>query len=196
MKTILCFGDSNTFGTPPMPDLGADDRFGLDQRWPRIMAAGLGAGWHLVEEGHPGRTTVHDDPIEGAHRNGSRVLLSVLESHHPVDVLVLMLGTNDSKQRFALGRVDIALGAGRLVDMALASGRVRNILLVAPPPVQERGALADIFAGAEARMAGLAADMAWVAKARGVEFMDAGRVIAVDPLDGVHFSAASHTALG
>lgn len=196
MKTILCFGDSNTFGTPPMAALDEDRRFGLDERWPRIMADALGAGWHLVEEGQPGRTSVHDDPIEGAHRNGSRILLAVLESHRPVDVMVLMLGTNDTKQRYGLGTQDVALGLGRLIDMALASGRVDKILVVCPPKVLERGVLAQIFAGAEARSDGLADEMRRVAEQRDLAFFDAGTVIASDPLDGVHFDTAAHRKLG
>ena len=196
MKTILCFGDSNTFGTPPMERLGEDRRFDLETRWPRVMANALGEGWHLVEEGHPGRTTVHDDPVEGEHRNAVRVLLAILESHRPVDVLVIMLGTNDHKQRFALGTQDIAFGAARLVDMALASGRVKQVLLVCPPKVLERGVLAQMFAGAEARSEGLAEEMARVARARGVAFFDAGSVIGSDDLDGVHFGAEAHGVLG
>lgn len=196
MKTVLCFGDSNTYGTPPMERLGEDRRFGLDTRWPRIMAAALGAGWHLVEEGLPGRTTVHDDPVEGEHRNGARVLLAAIESHRPVDVLVIMLGTNDTKQRFGLGTQDIAFGAGRLVRIAQASGHVGKILLVCPPKVLERGVLGQIFAGAEARSDGLAAEMAREAGVQGVGFFDAGSVIESDPLDGVHFGEAAHAALG
>ncbi|MAC77793.1 MAG: hydrolase [Rhodobacteraceae bacterium] len=196
MKTVLCFGDSNTYGTLPMPSLDHDERYGMDTRWPRVMAAGLGEGWHLVEEGHPGRTTVHDDPIEGIHRNGARILLAILDSHRPVDVLVLMLGTNDHKQRFGLGPQDIAMGAGRLVAMAQASGRVDKILLVCPPKCLERGVLAQIFAGAEARGKGLADEMKREAAAKGVAFFDAGTVIESDPVDGVHFSAEAHVALG
>lgn len=196
MKTVLCFGDSNTYGTVPMTRLDHDERFDMDTRWPRVMAAGLGGGWHLVEEGHPGRTTVHDDPIEGIHRNGARILPAILDSHRPVDLLILMLGTNDHKQRFGLGTQDIAMGAGRLVTMAQASGRVDKILLVCPPKCLERGVLAQVFAGAEARSEGLAAEMAREAASKGVAFFDAGTVIDSDPLDGVHFSAAGHRALG
>ena len=196
MRTVLCFGDSNTFGTPPMVRLELTERFGPAIRWPGVMAAALGDGWHMVEEGHPGRTTVHDDPVEGAHRNATRVLLAILESHRPIDVMVLMLGTNDHKLRFGLGTQDIALGAARLVRMAQASSHVGKILLVCPPKVLERGVLARIFAGAEARSDGLAADMAGVARSLGVGFLDAGSVIDSDPLDGVHFGEAAHAALG
>ena len=195
-RRVVCFGDSNTHGTPPMAALSDDARFGPDIRWPRIMSDELGGDWDLVEEGHPGRTTVFDDPIEGAHRNGFRVLPSIIESHKWIDVLVLMLGTNDSKQRFGLTTLDIALGMGRLAELAVASPYVKQTLVVCPPPVLERAALAEIFQGAEQRTNGLADKMERVAKFRGAYFFDAGTVIESDPLDGVHFSEESHAKLG
>lgn len=195
MKTVLCFGDSNTHGTPPMTHLEEDARFGPDVRWPCQMARELGADWHMIEEGHPGRTTVHDDPIEGAHRNGLRALPAIIESHKWIDVLVVMLGTNDCKERFSLTSQDIALGIRRLIDDARASPYVREILVVAPPPVSETGCLAEIFRGGAARSAGLAPPLAAICAAREVPFLDAGSLISCDPLDGVHFDANAHAAL-
>ncbi|MDD9910708.1 MAG: SGNH/GDSL hydrolase family protein [Ahrensia sp.] len=195
-KTIVCFGDSNTHGTPPMRLLSDDARFGPDIRWPQRMARQLGPEWHLVEEGHPGRNTVFDDPIEGEHRNGFRVLPAIIESHKWIDVLVIMLGTNDCKQRFGLTTLDIALGMGRLVDLVKASPYVHDVLVVCPPPVLERGALAEIFQGAEKRCEGLADKMRRVAQFRQAHFFNAGDVIACDPLDGVHFSEEAHADLG
>ncbi|PSL19671.1 SGNH/GDSL hydrolase family protein [Shimia abyssi] len=197
MPDILCFGDSNTHGTCPMvPEFGGIERFGRDLRWPCVMARALGADWHLIEEGQPGRTTVLDDPIEGEHRNGRRVLPAIIESHGPIDVMIIMLGTNDQKARFGLTGRDIALGAGRLVEMALASGKVGRVLMVCPPPVLERGEANEVFAGAEARSAGLATKYAEVARALGVAFFDAGGVIESHPDEGVHFGGAAHRALG
>ena len=94
MKTIVCFGDSNTHGTCPMRDLDDVGRFDAQTRWPGVMAAALGAGWQVIEEGHPGRTTVHDDPLEGRHKNGMPALLVALETHRPIDLVIIMLGTN------------------------------------------------------------------------------------------------------
>ena len=80
-RTILCFGDSNTHGTKPMPDLNGAGRFDHAARWPSVMGQALGQGFEVISEGHPGRTTVHDDPMEGDYRNGIRVLPALLESH-------------------------------------------------------------------------------------------------------------------
>ncbi len=196
MPTILLYGDSNTFGTPPMAALGEDRRFDAATRWPGVLAAALGQGVDVIAEGHPGRTTVHDDPIEGAHRNGLTILPAIIESHRPIDVAVLMLGTNDHKQRFSLTGYDIACGARRLIEVMQGSGHVRHILWICPPRPLERGCLAEMFQGAEARGTSVAANMRTMAEECGVDFLDAGEIIAVDPLDGVHLNEAAHAALG
>ena len=95
-RTLLCYGDSNTHGTMPMPDLGFQGRYSRDERWSGRLQRLL-PDWEVIAEGHPGRTTVHDDPVEGAHRNGLTVLPALLETHRPVDAVLLKLGTNDLK---------------------------------------------------------------------------------------------------
>ena len=87
-----------------------------------LTTARLDAARHLVEEGHPGRTTVHDDPIEGEHRNGARILPALLESHRPIDLLAIHLGTNDLKHRFSVTAFEIARSLERLVLAAKAEG--------------------------------------------------------------------------
>ena len=110
MKTILCFGDSNTWGfipesiTAPFPA-----RHPHDVRWTGILARELGPNLRVIEEGQNGRTTVHDDPFAAA-RNGKLVLPAILESHKPLDLVVLMLGTNDLKNVFGVSPGEIAMG--------------------------------------------------------------------------------------
>ena len=194
MRRILCYGDSNTFGTGPMRALSDDPIHPKHIRWAGVMATELGVGWDVVVEGLPGRTTVHDDPIEGAHRNGLRTLRAIIESHRPVDLLILMLGTNDTKQRFGLYTQDIALGVSRLIREAQETGHVAQVLAICPPPVREKGDLAEIFVGAEKRCDGLPEQMARFAGENIAAFMDAGDIISVDPTDGVHWNADSHDA--
>ena len=107
-RTVLVYGDSNSHGTAPMATLEDMVRLGPEERWPGVLAAELGDGWLVREEGLPGRTTVYPDPVSGAHKNGLAVLPAVLESHRPVDVVALMLGTNDLKHRFQAPVVEIA----------------------------------------------------------------------------------------
>jgi lysophospholipase L1-like esterase len=200
-STVLVYGDSNSYGTKPMPTLLEKERFGPDVRWPCVMAAELGRRWRLVEEGLPGRTTVHPDPIEGVHKNGLAVLPAVLESHSPIDLVILMLGTNDLKARFQVPPVEIAAGVEQLVRLIRQNivgpqKAAPSLLLVSPPNVIEAGCLAEIFAGAEPKSRRLAGFYAEVARRWGAAFLDAGEVIGPSPVDGVHFEAGDHVRLG
>lgn len=198
-RTILLFGDSNTHGTMPMPDLGFGGRFDRDDRWAGRLAKLL-PDWEVIAEGHPGRTTVHDDPVEGAHRNGLTVLPALLESHKPLDVVLMMLGTNDLKERFSVNACDIALSLERLVRLILASGTgpangAPGVLLVAPPPIIEVGCLAGMFAGGAAKSRALPAEIKAAAARVGVPFLDAGQVVKVSPVDGIHYDAEANPLL-
>lgn len=196
MRRILIYGDSNSYGTAPMPHLGADAVHPRGLRWGDVMARALGADWDVVIEGLPGRTTVHDDPIEGAYRNGLTVLPAILHTHKPIELLVICLGTNDLKYRFGLLAEDVALGLARLAREAMASGVVGKVLMLAPPEPRECGDFADMFRGVEDRAAGLADHVARFAAVEGAAFFDAGSVIAVDPADGIHWSVQAHETLG
>lgn len=199
MPTILTFGDSNTHGTPPMTDRVLRARHGRDIRWPQVMARSL--GWDLVEEGLPGRTAQFDDPVMDGLMNGHPALRQALQSHGPLDVLTIMLGTNDVKTRFGATPEQVMAGMAALLDLATSAemqdrhGGFR-VLLICPPPVQETGVLAMDFWGATAKSQALPPLYAALAASRGVGFLDAGQVIAVSPVDGVHFDAAAHLTLG
>lgn len=179
-----------------MSVIGPHERYPKGERWPDITAAALGPGFDVIAEGLPGRTTVHDDPIEGGVRAGLDVLPAVLHSHAPIDLLVLMLGTNDLKPRFSVTAVEIARSVERLGQQALASGFVKDLILVAPVPVQEAGVLAEIFQGAEARQAGLSSQIHAAANRLDAGFVEAGMHIAVSSKDGVHWDAATHHVFG
>lgn len=199
MRTMVLFGDSNTHGTMPVTALGESERFGRDERWAGRLARLL-PEWEVINEGLPGRTTLHDDPIEGAHRNGLAVLPAILETHRPVDLVVLMLGTNDLKKRFGLGALDIALSAERLVAFIRAhgagpGGRAPGVLLICPPPIEEVGCLAEMFAGGAATSRALAPRMAEAAVRLGVPFLDAGTLLRVSPTDGIHYDPAANPVL-
>lgn len=196
MKTILCYGDSNTHGTAPMPALGADLRHPPGARWPDAMALALGSGYQVLSEGLPGRTTVHDDMVEGGMRNGLTVLTAILHSHKPIDLMLLMLGTNDLKVRFSVTAFEIARSVERLVMVARAEGVVAEIVLITPPPVREIGTLHEVFVGAEARQQGLEAQMDAAAGRLGCAVLRAGDHVSVSPVDGVHWTADAHRHFG
>jgi lysophospholipase L1-like esterase len=199
--SILCYGDSNTHGTLPMPDDASKARRPRSDRWTGVLAGTLGPGFHVIEEGQPGRTTVHDDPIEGAHKNGRTVLPAILETHRPIDMVVLMLGTNDLKARFAVTPADIARSLASLVDIVRGTpsgpdGGAPDIVLIAPAPIVATGWLAGHFTGGAAKSQALSPLIAALAKGRDAGFVDAASCGAVDPLDGVHLTKDAHHALG
>lgn len=198
MPVVMCFGDSNTHGTPPIVDLSRYERYGVGVRWPSLVRQALGC--EVIEEGLPGRTSMFDDPIMGGHMNGQVGLKIALESHGPLDVLVLMLGTNDVKARFTSTPEAVVGGIASLLD--IAQHRVMQerhggfkVLLVCPTPVVEVGPIKGEFWGGAARSQALSPLYAVLARSRGVEFLDAGRVIKVSPLDGVHFDHGEHAKL-
>jgi lysophospholipase L1-like esterase len=201
MPTLLCFGDSNTYGTKPMTDRDRQERYGPDQRWTGILRRELGAGWTVIDEGLPGRTTMHDDPLEGAHKNGRRYLQACLESHRPLDAIVLMLGTNDLKARFSLPPEDIADGVDKLLQIILAAeagpgGRPPRVLVLAPPPLGKLDLLAGMFSGGTEKSRRLAPLYAAIADRRGVDFLDTGPVIRSSDIDGIHFDLDALEPLG
>lgn len=200
-RTLMCFGDSNTHGTPPIVE-GVDPvRHGPQTRWPCIAHRALGAGWDLVEEGLPGRTAQFKDPVMGAHMDGRIGLDIALNSHGPIDVMTLMLGTNDVKTRFAVSADHVLAGIAGLLDVALGEvAQTRHggfkILLICPTPVLEQGPFAGEFYGGRAKSLALPPLYQALAAARGIGFLDAGQIIEASPIDGVHFGAEAHATLG
>ena len=139
-KHIICFGDSNTHGYCADPADCADGgiRFNEDERWTRLLQKKLGDEYLVIEEGLSGRTTCFDDPIHEA-MSGLDYITPCLKSHEDVDLLIIMLGTNDTKDRFYASAGCIAIGMGRLVKKAMATecwgGKKPNILVLCPPPI-------------------------------------------------------------
>ncbi len=201
MPILLTFGDSNTHGTPPIVARGPYDRYGPAIRWPTRAAAALGADWTLVEEGLPGRTTMFPDPLMGAHMDGQAGLKIALQSHGPIDVLTIMLGTNDTKTMFGATPEAITGGLAGLLaiansdEMQARHGGFRT-LVICPPPVKEQGPIADQFFGAAAKSAALPPLFAALARHWGAGFLDAGPLIETAEADGVHYEPAAHLALG
>ena len=196
MRRILCFGDSNTWGYDP----ATEDRFDDQTRWTGVLQAALGADFTVIEEGLNGRTTVWNDPIEG-YKNGHDYLVPCLETHRPLDLVVLMLGTNDLKRRFSLSAYDIAQGVAVLLraisySKAGRDGHAPRVLLLAPPPVAKLTGFAEMFEGSEAKSLLLGQHYRAVAVEYNVAFLDTSTVIRSSDLDGIHFEAEEHAKLG
>ena len=202
MKTILCYGDSNTWGADP----AGGGRFDRHTRWPGVLRVLLNADrpaddpeYWIVEAGLNGRTTCRDDPVEGD-KNGLAQIGAILESAKPIDLVVVMLGTNDLKVRFAPTAQDVARGAQRVVRAAAASGTgpggaAPATLMVAPAPVAKLSYFREMFAGSQEISRNLAARYRQFAAEIGSPFLDAGSVIVSSDLDGIHLEASQHRKL-
>lgn len=133
---ILCFGDSNTYGYNPKNGL----RYKKNVRWTGILQKLLGENYKVIEEGLNGRTTVFDDPfLEG--RCGLNDITKCLNLHKPIDLLIVMLGTNDTKEIFNADANTITKGLETLLNKAMSSFEVftnnkPNILIIAPFPIR------------------------------------------------------------
>jgi lysophospholipase L1-like esterase len=196
VSTILAFGDSLSWGIVP----GTRDRWPFAQRWAGVLEVCLGPPVRVIEEHLNGRTTAFDNPVLPG-RNGLAALPVLLESHAPLDVVIVMLGGNDLQRIQNLTAYESALGTSALVDAIRRApleggGSAPGILLVAPPPLRPRNGTEEKFAGAAAPSGELAARQRAVAAQKGCGFFDAGGVIETSAVDGVHLDSAAHRALG
>ncbi len=196
MKTVLCYGDSNTWGYNP----ATQDRYGRDERWAGVFRNTLGDEYLVIEEGLNGRTTVWDDPIEG-YKNGKEYLIPCLETHKPLDLVIIMLGTNDLKKRFSLSAFDIANGACVLMKIVQKSevgidGNPPKVLMMAPPPIVKLTDFAAMFEGAKPKSDLFSQEYARVAQENDCEFLDTTDIIVSSDVDGIHFDSGEHRKLG
>ncbi|RUU58327.1 SGNH/GDSL hydrolase family protein [Mesorhizobium sp. M2C.T.Ca.TU.002.02.1.1] len=199
MKTILCYGDSLTWGY----DAGSLGRHALEDRWPSVLGAALGEGVEVIAEGLNGRTTAFDEYLAGADRNGARILPTILTSHAPLDLVILMLGANDMKPWIHGNPVAAKQGIQRLIDIVRGHDYpfdwpAPQILIVAPPAVTrtDNAEFKEMFAGGDDASKRLAPQYSALADEAGCGFFDAGTVATTTPLDGVHLDAENTRRLG
>lgn len=194
MATVLCFGDSNTWGTVP----GEQRRYSVDERWPGLLKSALSKQIDVIEEGQQGRTLMHNNPFQGE-KGGQRYLKDCLELYSPQLVLIL-LGTNDLKKRFSLSAEVVAKSAANLAKATQqfkgsSLSHSAHVLLIAPPPVYEVGGYAKMYEGAAAKSRELAAHYAKYAAAVGCGFFDAGSVVTSCKEEGIHWPVDQHQCL-
>lgn len=204
-KHILCFGDSNTHGYCADPGDCEDGgiRFTENQRWTRLLQNALDEDYLVIEEGLSGRTTCFDDPLhEGL--NALPYIYPCLKSHEVIDLLIIMLGTNDCKDRFYASAACIGLGMARLVNKAMSvdcwGGKAPNILVIAPPPIGE-GMLTSPVAQTMGQLCveksrQLGSSYREQCELLGVSFLDAGELgCAFNTVDFMHLTSRGHARL-
>jgi lysophospholipase L1-like esterase len=207
MKTILCYGDSNTWGFDPHT-LG---RYDHKTRWPQVLSRLLNEGadkgsgspedpaWWVVEEGQNGRTTCREDPVEGD-KNGLRQLLPILESHKPFDVAAVMLGTNDLKPRYSPLPYDIARGAQHVVQAIQGSQMGPGnsspvVIMICPPATVDSPVFKHIFGNSVELSKKLPPLYRALAKECGAIYLEAGKYITSSSADGIHLDPDGHLKL-
>ena len=199
-KNILCFGDSNTHGY----NSKTGGRFDVNERWTKVLQKNLGDDYYIIEEGLSGRTTSFEDPVfEGL--CGLNVIYPCMMSHEPLDLVIIMLGTNDTKDRFNANSFIIGKGLERLaqktIDTHAAWRGAPNVLLIAPPPIHpdyaKTAVAGEMGDKCVERSRGLAKEFKDVADRLHCHFLDAGSIPGIEmyPYDWMHLSLESHKLL-
>jgi lysophospholipase L1-like esterase len=200
MKQILVYGDSLSWGIVP----GTRRRLPFAERWPAILERELvraGSSVRLIEDCLNGRRTVWEDPFK-AGRNGLTGIEQRIEVNSPLALVILMLGTNDFQSMHQHNAAHSALGIATLVRAIRRAPiepdmPVPPVLILAPPRTgTPAGTSVDKFAGARERSEGLETAIASIAAELSCAFFDAGRIITVSRVDGVHLDADQHEVLG
>ena len=199
MKSILAFGDSLTWGF----EAGTFKRHIFETRWPNALASGLNTKTYVIEEGMNGRTTVFPDPTCEAERNGAVALPICLTTHQPLDLVIIMLGTNDIKYANRCTAFDASMGMERLIKMVKhfdynSDYAIPQILIMSPPclvPTKDEW-FNNLWGHALAESKLFAKHYRRVAEEQGVHFFDAGKVAEASEIDGGHLDAANTKAIG
>lgn len=195
LRQILCFGDSNTYGLIP----GTKERYDWNTRWTGILDRKINKkGYRIIEEGLCGRTTVFDDPLRDG-RKGIDFLSVILESHKPIDTVVLMLGTNDCKTVYDASAEVIGKGIERLLEQIKNSDPDINVLLVSPIELGNRVWEEGFDPEFSGRSVGVSKKLAQVyqriAKERNIRFLQASRYAAPSEADREHLNEEGHKKL-
>ena len=197
MKSVLIYGDSQTWGRQP----GVPERMPYARRWTSVMGARLGPDVHLIIEALNGRTTCRDEPWK-PWRNGAAHLDMMLACHAPLDLVVIALGCNDLQWHQHMGAYESTLGAQVLLEKVLGwrgepAGTPPKALLLAPPRITApAGMLQEKFRDAPEKADEQQRRYRELAGQLGVTFFSMADVAEPSPIDGVHLDEAGQQKLG
>ena len=206
-RNILVYGDSITWGWVPTAPIVPTVRHAEEDRWPTITGTALGTGYNVITEGLSGRTTNVEDPTAPGLMNGADYLDAALMSHEPIDLVVIMLGTNDTKTYLDRSPLEIGLGMGELANLAQEGSGLGwyaydrpQVMLISPPPLGDAidPAAAEDFRGSDEKITVLPDVYARIAEAAGAHFFDAASVVEKDEVgtDGIHLLVQGNRDLG
>ncbi len=190
MKGILCFGDSNTYGLIP----GEQGRFEWGIRWSSILDEHVRKkGYRVIEEGLCGRTTIFNDAYRRG-RKGTELLPVLLETHSPIDIVILMLGTNDCKMVYGARPERIGEGVEELVEQIQSFDSDIQIVLVSPIALGREVWKYDVEFNQHSVEVSRKLPEVYreVARKRGLEFMAASDYANPSSVDQEHMDAENH----
>ncbi len=199
IKTILCFGDSNTYGYDPV----SKKRYSKEIRWPKRLERLLENKYEIIEEGCNGRTTVFADPKESWKR-GIDHIKPCINSHKPVDIIIMMLGSNDLKKIFNASAKDIAEGNRQIIKVIKEFSKekqnyIPEIILISPPKIGENIKTSSFSTSFDMDAVEKSRDFSdyytRVAMEEGVHFLDADKVIESSKVDSLHLDPEAHKKL-
>lgn len=195
MKRILCFGDSNTYGYKP----DGTGRYDENIRWTARVQRRLGENYQVVEEGLCGRTTIFEDALRTG-RRGVDLVGTLVETHNPIDVFVVMLGTNDCKTRYGASAGVIAKGMEQVVAQArLKASKEMKILVISPivlgRGIGEEGYDIEFDVHSEEESARLGEEYAGIARKNNFYYLDASKYADSSSIDREHLDATGHEKL-
>ncbi len=196
MVTLLCFGDSNTWGYNP----ATWERYPLDIRWTGVLQNELGESYRVIEDGQNGRTAVEGKAFAGVNTSKTD-LVSTLANHGPLDLVIMMLGTNDLLMRSSVSPDDVGKGIDVLLDIIRNSGAgpgssAPAVLLLAPPPIGSHASDSNALESAVVQSHLFAERYASIAAIFGCAFLNTGEIVLSSEIDGSHLDAPEHKKLG
>lgn len=195
MKNILCFGDSNTYGYKP----DKTGRYPWGVRWTSILTERLGKEYNVVEEGLCGRTTIFDDPLRSG-RNGSESFPAILESHRPLDLIIIMLGTNDCKTVYGAAPGVIGKGIETLINQCEQYSPDSKVLLISPIYLGDKVYREEYDVEFSEESIGVSIELERVyeriARERNIYFLRAQDYASCSQVDQEHMDEKGHNSLG
>jgi len=196
LVTLLCFGDSNTWGFNP----ATWERYPQDIRWPGVLQNELGENYRVIEEGQNGRTAVEGKTFAGFN-TAKTDLISALTNHAPLDLVILMLGTNDLLMNFSISPENVGKGIDVLLDIIRHSeagpgGSAPAVLLLAPPPIGSTASETETRERAVTQSYFFAERYASIAANFDCAFLNTGEIVRSSEIDGSHLDASEHKKLG
>lgn len=189
-KTVLLYGDSFIWGLNPVDA----KRYDYKDRIGGLLQAKLGEDYRVVEEGHRGRTMFGENGWF-PERNGLEQFGPIFASHLPVDVLVIMLGTNDLNSKTNHSPQQIAASLNdydKKIDYWCNFMKYDKpeVIVIAPPEIEDASLdlFKEIFAGSSEKIGPLAAELESKSKELGYKFIDSREVFKSAGNDGIHVS--------